>query len=131
MVASPLSETTQVSSKRLVGAITAPPCTVTTMPSRLSQKSMASSVGSKSTSSALRSTGSSSSEMIRSGIWRPPAPTTIAAGRSLPEDRISMVGPLSWVSARFPVEAPPAMYSSTVPVTSAASPTATEGAPPV
>ena len=58
----------------------------------------------------------------------PPMPTTVGAGRTLPEDWTVMDGLTISVVVRFVLPEPPGRNSETVPLTRTASPTATSGA---
>ncbi len=62
------------------------------------------------------------------GATRPPAPMTVALGRGLPVERVTIVGPVSSVVVRFAFVAPPGRNSATLPSTWMWSPTETVGA---
>jgi hypothetical protein len=70
-----------------------------------------------------------SSSMTRFGGTRPPAPSTVAAGRLFPVERSAIEGEISSVVVRlFTPSLPPGRNSLTVPVTWTEAPTVTVGA---
>ena len=69
-----------------------------------------------------------SSSITVAGGTRPPIPTTVGAGRGLPEESTVTEGPVSSVVVRLALSLPPGRNSATRPPTTTASPTATVGA---
>jgi hypothetical protein len=112
----PPSPTTASSPKSLVGPTATALRISTSMPSRLSWKSMPSSAGSNTVPSASTSPAAASSAMTRRGGTRPPSPTTVGAIAPAPAG-VTVGAAISVVVRLTP---PPARNSATRPPTSTA-----------
>ncbi len=124
----PLSATTAISPKSFVGPTATALFTRTSIPSRLSWKSIPSWAGSKTLPVSTLPPESLSITVV--GGVRPPAPTTVGAIAAAGPFGVTTASAIS-VVVRLPVEAPPGRNSATRPLTSTALPIETGDDEPV